>query len=470
MTTPKVGYPGGVGEPRRFLAEARNRRYELVCRGRWKEADDLVERALGEALGRAEELTGPDLADLAYVPGAGIFGSQGQEDRLPYSTVEARTIAVHSLLLANRGMNRAEAVRQANRVLSSAGRHDIAAFWAAVVTLIHADELSSAHSACERAGATSLWSRSAGHRDVVALLRGRISGAWGKTAKAAAVFGRFLERGTSPRLTGVAAAWLAETLSELGDQRGAYLVLHENGFDGTGMGHPERTQLLAARSAVHLAAANFQLGLEDALACGESVSAWAVHNPAVVPWRSRAALCAAALGRSDLAVVLAQQEYELANRWGTARARGIALHALGVAQRDGGSVELLFEAEALLSDSTDAFETSRVRYDLGCLLVSSGRQEEAKEFLSAAAGAGTQVWSAYAATTVERISAGRRMPPLTCQETSVAKLALAGRTNKEVALSLHLTARTVEFHLSNVYRKLGISGRDELVVAALLIG
>jgi hypothetical protein len=43
-------------------------------------------------------------------------------------------------------------------------------------------------------------------------------------------------------------------------------------------------------------------------------------------------------------------------------------------------------------------------------------------------------------------------------------------SNKQIAAKLSLTVRTVEFHLSGVYRELGISGRRELsaVLATLL--
>jgi DNA-binding CsgD family transcriptional regulator len=37
-----------------------------------------------------------------------------------------------------------------------------------------------------------------------------------------------------------------------------------------------------------------------------------------------------------------------------------------------------------------------------------------------------------------------------------------GRSNKEVAAELFLSVKTVEFHLGNVYRKLGVRSRREL--------
>ncbi|MEU5422629.1 helix-turn-helix transcriptional regulator, partial [Streptomyces sp. NPDC020667] len=51
---------------------------------------------------------------------------------------------------------------------------------------------------------------------------------------------------------------------------------------------------------------------------------------------------------------------------------------------------------------------------------------------------------------------------LTEGERRVADRAAAGETNRAIAERLHLTTRTVETHLSAVYRKLGISGRGEL--------
>jgi DNA-binding NarL/FixJ family response regulator len=51
---------------------------------------------------------------------------------------------------------------------------------------------------------------------------------------------------------------------------------------------------------------------------------------------------------------------------------------------------------------------------------------------------------------------------LTPQELQVVQLVGAGATNREAAASLFLSPKTIEKHLSNVYRKLGVRSRTEL--------
>jgi DNA-binding CsgD family transcriptional regulator len=57
----------------------------------------------------------------------------------------------------------------------------------------------------------------------------------------------------------------------------------------------------------------------------------------------------------------------------------------------------------------------------------------------------------------------RRRGPggLTRRELEVLRHVAAGETNREVAARLWVTDQTVKFHLSNVYRKLGVSNRFE---------
>lgn len=59
---------------------------------------------------------------------------------------------------------------------------------------------------------------------------------------------------------------------------------------------------------------------------------------------------------------------------------------------------------------------------------------------------------------------------LTAQERAVAEAVAAGRSNREVADLLHLSARTVEHHLGSAYRKLGIRGRAGIATALRAAG
>jgi DNA-binding NarL/FixJ family response regulator len=54
-------------------------------------------------------------------------------------------------------------------------------------------------------------------------------------------------------------------------------------------------------------------------------------------------------------------------------------------------------------------------------------------------------------------------PRMTRRERQVVSLALQGRTNREIGETLFIGERTVETHLSNAYRKLGVESKVELI-------
>ena len=59
---------------------------------------------------------------------------------------------------------------------------------------------------------------------------------------------------------------------------------------------------------------------------------------------------------------------------------------------------------------------------------------------------------------------------LTPQEVQVARLAADGQTNPEIGAQLFLSPRTVEWHLTKMFGKLGISSRKELRSALSDVG
>ena len=53
---------------------------------------------------------------------------------------------------------------------------------------------------------------------------------------------------------------------------------------------------------------------------------------------------------------------------------------------------------------------------------------------------------------------------LTAQELAVARLVAAGMSNRQVAGELFISVKTVQFHLSHIYRKQDLESRTELAV------
>ncbi len=63
--------------------------------------------------------------------------------------------------------------------------------------------------------------------------------------------------------------------------------------------------------------------------------------------------------------------------------------------------------------------------------------------------------------------AGPRLE-LTTQEGHIARLAIEGNSNAEIGAAMFLSTRTVEWHLRKIFKKLGISSRQELAATLQL--
>jgi DNA-binding NarL/FixJ family response regulator len=78
-----------------------------------------------------------------------------------------------------------------------------------------------------------------------------------------------------------------------------------------------------------------------------------------------------------------------------------------------------------------------------------------------------EIWVARARDELSRIGMrrARATEGLTPAQTRVAELVAAGSTNVEIARELHMSPRTVESHLSRIYREHGVTSRSQLAAA-----
>jgi DNA-binding CsgD family transcriptional regulator len=230
--------------------------------------------------------------------------------------------------------------------------------------------------------------------------------------------------------------------------------------------------LRLARGRLRVAEGRVAEGLNDFLEIGADLTQAMVTCPSYLPWRSQAALAHLALGDHESAGRLAEEELELARAFGAPRALGVAKRAAGVVA--GGE-----RGELLLREAIDAFERgdaslerARALADLGAMLRRRNRRSEARELLREALDiahrAGAKPLAEQAETELRATGARPRrvvltgLDSLTASERRIAELASQGLTNREIAQTLFVTTRTVEGHLTSIFRKLQLDSRSEL--------
>ena len=153
---------------------------------------------------------------------------------------------------------------------------------------------------------------------------------------------------------------------------------------------------------------------------------------------------------------------------GVCRVRGQIAVAAGAH-----SAAMASYAEALdLAESLRMpLEAGRAEMHMGECLAASGNYDGAGNRLRAALRRFTEIGAgAYHAQVIQRLrefglpadAADDPFAILSAAERRVARLAGQGLSNEEIAERLVLTRKTVEFHLTNVYRTLGISSRAAL--------
>lgn len=231
--------------------------------------------------------------------------------------------------------------------------------------------------------------------------------------------------------------------------------------------------VLDVRAAVRLARGD-RAGAVTALREVEAIMRPLGFGPRLSPWRSRLAL-ALPEGEREEALGLAEEELGLATEVGSPRAEGVALRALGLLRGGAEGIDLLGRSVERLRRGGAPFEVARSLTELGAALARANRRKEARDRLREAADLAQRCGAERLEERIEeeiRVAGGKPRrravfgpDSLTPSERRVAAAAAGGATNREIGQMLFISMRTVEMHLTNAYRKLGISTRAELAEA-----
>lgn len=220
-----------------------------------------------------------------------------------------------------------------------------------------------------------------------------------------------------------------------------------------GLGHPE-----AARAAL------------DPMTV--LVREFGVGEPSAVQWAPDLVESLTQLGRPAEAEAVLAEFATQAERTGRTWALAAAARCRGLLADDAGFTAQFDESLHWHDRTASPFERARTELAYGGRLRRAGLRRPARDRLRAALAAfermGATLWADRAQS--ELRASGERLrrrdggtpEALTAQELQVALIVVGGATNREAAAQLFLSLKTIEFHLGNVYRKLGVRSRTDL--------
>jgi DNA-binding CsgD family transcriptional regulator len=224
---------------------------------------------------------------------------------------------------------------------------------------------------------------------------------------------------------------------------------------------------------LELGLGRYREAIEGLEATGRLALDAGLYEPSVAPWAADLAEACVRDGGAERAEAVVADLHAQAR---AAHSRGALAAAARCAGLLGGDAE--FEQHFLravrLHDEIEApFERARTELCFGERLRRAGRRVDARERLAAAVRTfdrlGATPWAERGrrelAATGERVRArsSARRDQLTAQELQVALAIAEGKTNREAAAALFVSPKTIETHLSHIYRKLAIRSRSELV-------
>lgn len=274
-----------------------------------------------------------------------------------------------------------------------------------------------------------------------------------------------------------AAHWMCHAQLERGDYDAAHRTFMSQGLDqqrGTDWVTVSHSYL---RALLNLGCSQYRLALEALERRRHAEKASGVMDP-TTPWRALAARIHNVLGERGTALALAEEQLEIARRWGLARDMGIALRERAMLEQGGRRVRMLSEAIDVLEPTPARLELAKATVFLGAALRGEARRAPACQQLQTGADLARQCGATRLferAVAELRLAGGRPRrlafsgpESLTPSERRVATMAAGGITNRQIAQALFLSKKTIEGHLAQVYRKLDVHDRTELTDVLLV--
>jgi len=456
----------------------------LFLTGRWGEATEVIERALGE-LGDTRAAAAGSLTAIGLMIEGYAISTQstlGQDtaalERLTQGpSWEAHALAaVRAAMTAHQGGTRSQvtalvdiALRD-DELLQAHGHQT----WAVSHALIALAEIDDHPRGMALGDAVIATARRSGmvNLDVVGVShRGWLIARRGDLAEAEAVVRPALALSQE---TGAATAvatlffYLQDPLLERPSLADVAEIAERMDVEAPGLGETwMEAMFLTARGRLRLADGHRARGLGDLRRVLDIATALGI-GPAVSPARSLVALALPSSERGEARSLVAE-ELELAAVCGLDRPLGLALRAAGMLEESDEATRLISESLPPLRRVGARLEEARSLVELGATLRRSGRRGDARPHLVAGmelaeeCGADRLVGRALeelqAAGARPRRSVTRGPAALTASELRVARLAASAVTNREIAQKLFVSPKTIETHLSHAYAKLGLTGQ-----------
>jgi DNA-binding CsgD family transcriptional regulator len=173
-----------------------------------------------------------------------------------------------------------------------------------------------------------------------------------------------------------------------------------------------------------------------------------------------------AIGATEEAAGACRELEEIARTFRSAILGALAEQARGAvaaAEGDpGAALPALRHAVQIWQDLEAPYETARVRVLIGLACAALADEDAAALELEAARAVFAELGAMPDVARVDslaRPAAARKPHGLTPRELEVLRLVAAGKTNKEIAAELVVSERTIDRHVSNIFRKLRVGSR-----------